>query len=177
MTDTMDTMGSSTSKPRLLDGLKNEQAGWEALLRDIGEEHMTQPEVAGGWSIKDIVAHLTGWRRRTVARLQAALRHEPTPPPDWPPQLESDDEINAWIYAANRDKPLADVLRESREVFQQLVDAVEAFPEADLLDSARFPWLEAEAFPLTGTIFFGHFHDEHEPDMRAWLERVRKEEG
>ena len=34
---------------------------------------MTQPEVAGGWSIKDIVAHITGWRRRTVNRFRAAL--------------------------------------------------------------------------------------------------------
>jgi hypothetical protein len=69
-------MGSSTSKAQLLNDLKDEQARWEALLSDIGEAHMTQPEVAGGWSIKDIVAHLTGWRRRSVARFQAALRHE-----------------------------------------------------------------------------------------------------
>jgi len=37
--------------------LRNEQAAWEALLDEIGQAHMTQPEVAGGWSIKDIVAH------------------------------------------------------------------------------------------------------------------------
>jgi hypothetical protein len=28
--------------------LRNEQAAWEALLDEIGEAHMTQPEVAGG---------------------------------------------------------------------------------------------------------------------------------
>lgn len=163
-----------TSKAQLLDSLKAEQAGWEALLRDIGEEHMTQPDVAGGWSIKDIVAHLTGWRRRTVGRFQAALRHEPAPPPEWPAHLHDDDEINAWIYAANRDRPLADVLRESREVFDQLLATFDAFPEAELLDPARFPWLEGT--PLSGGELFAHFHEEHEPDMRAWLARVRQEE-
>lgn len=168
-------MDNDTRKEQLLDELRDEQAQWEALLSDIGEDHMTQPDVAGGWSIKDIVAHLTGWRRRTVARLQAALRHEPTPPTPWPAQLQTDDEINAWIYAANRDRSLADVLRDSREVFQQLVETLDAFPEAESLNPARFPWIEAEAFPLTGAVFFDHFHDEHEPDMRAWLERVRQE--
>lgn len=161
---------SSASKARFLADLRAEQAQWEALLHAIGEEHMTQPGVAADWSVKDIVAHLTGWRQRTVGRLQAALRHEPAPPPPWPPHLQSDDEINAWIYATNRDRPLADVLRESREVFQQLVGTLEAFPEVELLDMTRFPWLEGE--PLTAAAFFAHFHEEHEPDMRAWLARV-----
>jgi hypothetical protein len=172
----MDSTSASASKARLLADLKDEQARWEALLQDIGEEHMTQPGVAGSWSMKDVVAHLTGWRRRTVRRFQAALRHEPEPAPLWPPTLQNDDEINAWIYAASRDLPLADVLRESREVFEQLVETLDAFPAADLLDPTRFPWIGAEDFPLTGAALFAHFHEEHESDMRAWLERIRREE-
>jgi hypothetical protein len=61
------------------------------------------------------------------------------------------------------------VLDDSRQLFQQLVAAIEAFPEAELLDPQRFPWMEGQ--PLSGTTFFAHFHDEHEPDMRAWLAR------
>ena len=164
-------MESATSTTQLLDDLDAEQSAWEALLRDIGEERMTQPGVEGEWSIKDIVAHLTAWRRRTVSRFQAALRNEPAPPPPWPVELQDDDAINAWFYAADRDRPLEDVLRESRAVFQQLVQTLEAFPEEALQDPARFPWLEGE--PLSGATLFGHFHDEHEADMRAWLARVR----
>lgn len=166
-------MDGNMSKTQLLDEMRNEQTQWEALLRDIGEEHMTQPGVAGEWSIKDIVAHLTSWRRRTVGRFQAALRHEPAPAPPWPPRLQNDDEINAWFYVADRDRPLADVLRESREVFDQLAETLSAFPEADLRDPARFPWLEGE--PISGAALFGHFHEEHESDIRAWLDRVRRE--
>jgi len=164
-------MSATTSKVQFLADLQDQQAQWEALLQEIGEENMTQPAVAD-WSIKDIIAHLTGWRRRTVMRFQAALRHEPTPPPFWPPELETDDEINAWIYAESRDRPLADVLQDSRDVFARLTETLGAFPEAELLDSARFPWLEGD--PLTAEALFGHFHEEHEPDMRAWLERVKK---
>jgi len=67
-------MGTTISKTQLLAELNNANAYWQALLDDIGEANMTQPEVAGGWSIKDIVAHLTGWRRRTVRRFPATLK-------------------------------------------------------------------------------------------------------
>ena len=164
-------MGTTISKTQLLAELNNENAYWLALLDDIGEANMTQPEVAGGWSIKDIVAHLTGWRRRTVRRLQAALNHEPDFTPPWPPELQEDDDINAWIYESNRDRPLADVFSDSREVFQQLVDAIDAFPDDALQDPQYIKWLQGE--PLSGKIFFSHFHEEHEPDMRAWLVRVQ----
>ena len=165
-------MGTTLSKTQLLAELNNENASWLALLDDIGEANMTQPEVAGGWSIKDIVAHLTGWRRRTVRRLQATLKHEADVPTLWPSDLQEDDEINAWIYESNRDRPLADVLSDSREVFQQLVNAIDAFSDNELQDSQRIEWLEGE--PLSGKFVFSHFHEEHEPDMRAWLDRVKR---
>ena len=178
---------NNTSKAQILEELRDEEARFEALLQDIGEAHMTQPGVAGAWSVKDVVAHLTFWRRRTVGRFQAALRHEPLPPDPWPAELETDEleteddvnardnAINAWERAANRDLPLADVLRESRDVYEQLAETVAAFPEAELLDPATFPWFGAEEFPLTGALFFGHFHDEHEADMRAWLAKVSQQ--
>jgi hypothetical protein len=173
-----DHSGNSTgpiSKKQLLAEMQSEQAAWLALLDEIGEENMTQPEVAGGWSIKDIVAHITGWRRRTVLRFRAALDPTVDMTPYWPAELDEDDEvdeINAWIYKANRDRPLADVLNDSREVFQQLVAEVSALSDEQLNDPQRFPWLEGER--LTGAFIFGHFHEEHEPDMRAWLSRVKQ---
>jgi len=87
--------------------------------------------------------------------------------------LQEDDEINAWIYETNRDRPLADVLSDSREVIQQLVDAIDAFSDDELQDPQRFEWLEGE--PLSGRFVFSYFHEEHEPDMRAWRDRVRRE--
>jgi hypothetical protein len=114
------------SKAQLLNELQDEQAQFDALLGAIGEAHMTQPGVAGDWSIKDIVAHLTSWRR-TVASFQAALRHGSSFASPWPSHLEEDNDINAWIYVANQDRPLSDVLEESRAVFEQLLSTLSAF--------------------------------------------------
>lgn len=175
MTNQSENSTEPISKKQLLAELQSEQAAWLALLDEIGEENMTQPEVAGGWSIKDIVAHITGWRRRTVNRFRAALDPSTDMIALWPAELHEDDEvdeINAWIYKVNRDRPLADVLNDSHEVFQQLVAEVSALSDEQLNAPQRLPWFEGER--LTGAFLFGHFHEEHEPDMRAWLARVKQ---
>ena len=134
MTDHHKNTTGPISKKQLRASIQSEQAAWLALLDEIGEENMTQPEAASGWSIKDIVAHITGWRGRTVLRFRAALDPTRDMTPPWPAELgevdEDDDvdEINAGIYKANRDRPPASVLNNSREVFQQLVTEVLALP-------------------------------------------------
>lgn len=155
------------TKAALIADLNREYEQWEALLADVGEARMEQPGVVGQWSMKDVVAHLTGWRQQTVDRLQAALRGEADAPTPWPAHLQSDDEINAWIEEQSRDRPLEAVLDESRQVYQDLIAAIEALPEAELLDPQRFAWMGGE--PLSAAAIFGHFHEEHEPDLRAWL--------
>ncbi len=162
-------MSMSMTKAQLLAELQDEQAAWEALLSGVDEAHMTEPGVAGEWSMKDIIAHMTGWRRRSVGRFQAALHHQPMPAPYWPSHLRTDDEINAWMVESNRDRPVSAVLQDDRAIFQQLVDTLSAFPEAELLAPHHFEWLEGE--PLSGALFFGHFHEEHEADIRAWLSK------
>src|SRR5215469_8182484 len=108
MTDHKETSAGSISKRRLIAEMHSEHAAWLALLDEIGEANMTQPEVAGGWSIKDIVAHITGWRRRTVLRFRAAFDPMVDTTPPWPAELNGDDaddvdEINDRIYKTNRD--------------------------------------------------------------------------
>ena len=71
------------------------------------------------------------------------------------------------MYQADKDRSVQEVLDDSPPVFQQLVAAIQALPESDLSDPTRFPWLGGKS--LTGVDFFSHFHEEHEPDLRAWL--------
>jgi hypothetical protein len=161
------------NKAEFIDGLQEEYKGWQELLDQIGPERMDQPDVAGGWSIKDIIAHLTGWRRRTVARLQAAQHGDPEPLPPWPTHLQTDDDINAWIYEANLKRSVREVMDESHQVFERLLAAVEGLPDQAFLDAQHYlPWLEGN--PFTPATFFSHFHEEHEPDIRAWLAQMKK---
>lgn len=137
---------------------------------------MDRPGVNGDWSMEDNVAHLTGWNRWLVARLQAAQRNEPEPPPPWQAQLQTEDEINAWIYESNRERPVGEVLDETQQVFQQLLAVIEGVPDEVRIEriepAYHLVWVGGQRFPAGE--FFDHFHDDHEPDIRAWLARAEK---
>jgi hypothetical protein len=161
-------------RSELLDWLQKEYQGWESFLDQIGGARMEQPGVAGDWSMKDIVAHLTGWNRWLVIRLQAAQRGEAEPPPPWPAHVQTEDDINAWIYESNRERSLREVLDEMHEVHQQLFTFVEGLPHDVRIERDwRLVWLGNQRFPAGE--FFDHLHDDHEPDIRAWLAHVENQ--
>jgi len=178
-------MDAGTTKAQLLATIQAEHAAWQALLAAIGEERMLLPGAAGpDWTVKDIIAHLTAWRGRTVARLQAGLQQtEPAPPP-WPAEFDEDtpagtDQINTWFYQASRDRPLAGVLGESEAAWQQMAELVRALPEADLLEAQRFAWLGgAPLGPAVLNGSFAHLHEHiHMLAIQAWQATRSKAEG
>ena len=168
------------NKSELVTWLKDEYRQWEAFLDQIGPARMNQPGVNGDWSMKDIVAHLTGWQPRLTSRIQAAGRGEPEPPPPWPAHIQSEDEVNAWIYESNKERSVREVLDESRQVFEQFLDVIEGLSEDVRIEQVHqgkrvyhLLWLGGQRFPMGE--FFDHFYDDHEPDVRAWLARVERQ--
>ena len=166
------------NKSELLDWLQGEYQKWETLLDQIGPARMQQPGVNGDWSMKDIVAHLTGWNRWLIARLQSARTGEPEPPPPWPAHLQTDDEINAWIHESYRGRSLREVLEESQRVHRQLLAVIEGLPDDVPIETVQaasgrefyLVCLGEDRFEAGES--FDHFRDDHETDVRAWLERV-----
>ena len=168
-------------KSDLLNWLQESYRQWEAFLDQFGLARMDQPGVTGHWSMKDVVAHLTDWSRYQVARLQATQRGEPEPLPPWPAHLQNDDEINAWIYERNHGRSVREVLDESHQVFQQLLAVIDGLPAEVQIETVRssagreyyLVWVGDKRFPVGE--FFDHFRDDHEPEIRAWLERREKQ--
>jgi hypothetical protein len=176
-------MAQQQTKSQLLATVAADQAALAALLDEAGPRRLDQPGVMGDWTLKDVVAHLTGWRLRTIARLEAAARHaEPVAP--WPAELEAADAdgdphayepINQWLYRENRDRSAADILRASDESFRNLAAAVDALPDEALVTPGYFDygWLEGAAI---GPALVGgssdHLHEEHMSGLRAWLART-----
>lgn len=169
------------NKSELLNWLQREYQNWEALLDRIGLARMHQPGVNGAWSMKDVVAHLSGWNRWLVMRLQAAGRGKPEPLPPWPVDLQTDDEINAWIYESNRERTLREILDETRQVHQELLAVIEGLPDNVRIETIHgsasrefyILWVDDQRFPAGE--FFDHFQDDHEPDVRVWLARIEKQ--
>ncbi len=70
---------------------------------------------------------------------------------------------------------MREVLDESHQVFQQLLAVIEGLPD-DILIEPAYHIVRLGGQRFSASEFFDHFHDDHEPDMRAWLARVEKQE-
>jgi hypothetical protein len=146
---------------------------WRGLVADVGEERMELPGAMGDWTFKDVASHLTAWRRRTIARLEAAGRREPEPPSPWPVELgeDEDDPINAWIHDQTKDRPLSDVLADADAAYDDLILAIQPLRVENTTDLERRGWLAPSA--LVDFDPAGHLI-EHETDVRRWLESLRR---
>ena len=164
-------MSTSKTKTDLLARIEEEREYWHRLIGKIDRDRMEEPGPMGEWTFKDLVAHLTGWRERTISRLEAAGRGDESPPTPWPAHLVEDDEINTWIQEQNHDRPVGDVLQAADTSYQRLASAVAALSEEDVTTPGRFSWMGDQA--LTEADFFGHLHEEHEPDIHAWIATLR----
>lgn len=159
-------MDDRMNKAKLLDTLRTARAQWDALLSEVDEARMIQPGVEGELSVKDIVAHVTWYERETAGVFQArALIGSEL----W---ALSQDERNAAVYMQNRGRSLQEVLEEAQEVFQQLLEAVQALAEEDIFDPHRFPGMPAEWQPwqMIASNSYEHY-PQHIPAIRAWLDR------
>jgi hypothetical protein len=164
-------------KSDVLTWLREQEQAWEQLLAAIEPTRMDDPGVCDDWSMKDVIAHLTGWNRWLVARLQAAAGGQPEPPPPWPAELEDEDDINAWIVGTFRERPLAEIIAEARRQNEQIYSLVGSLPDdvrVELVEPAfHLVWLGDKRY-LPGE-FYHHFQDDHEADVRAWLAQDRSE--
>ncbi len=162
------------NKLELLQWFTDEQQKWELLLAAIGPKRMDQPGLNGGWSMRDLVAHLTGWQRWLVARIKAAREAQPEPPPPWPAELTLEADINAWIYEASRLSAVGRVLEDAHQVHEQMRVVIQALPDDTRIETieSKFPvvWVHAQRFAVGE--FFHHFYDDHQADVRAWLSRA-----
>ena len=160
------------NKTELLDTMLNRRAEWNALLSQVDQERMMQPGVAGEWSVKNIVAHVT-WTESETAQLLQASAFAGSQLWELP-----ENERNAVVFELNRDRPLPEVLAQATDVFKQLLDAVRALSEEDLNDPARFQDMPISGIPWRIVVAnsFAHYY-QHMPGIRAWLERSKETAG
>jgi hypothetical protein len=126
------------------------------------------------------VVHLWAWQQRSIARLEAALQDREPVFPRWNPQVNpeaesSTDQINDWIYQANRERPWTEVYQNWQKGFRRLIELGEKIPERDLLDPSRYPWMEERPLAL---VFLGTYdhHQEHLEKLQAWFEEKTNEQ-
>jgi len=153
------------NKAGLLSDMRAGHARLEALMDKLTPEQMLLPRLHGGWSGKDLLAHLGFWEQR-MAEYAQTLMAGGTPEGDV--GNFAVDAINAAAYADHRDQGLDEVRRFEWESFQKLLAQAEKASEQDLVDPQRFAWLKGATLGswIEGNSY-GHY-EEHQSDLAVF---------
>jgi hypothetical protein len=147
------------SKTELLASIRSGRAQFQSALAPFSDDQLLGPTLHGGWSIKDLIAHIGFWEQHTAKKFGALLRG--VNPPDEGLTL---DELNAQVYAQNQHKPLAEVRLAEEAAYEQLLLLVENALDDDLFDPQRFAWTEGKPFAeWIASNTYGHYA-EHQAD-------------
>lgn len=145
------------TREELLAAAQHEYRAFRQALDGLSEAQLTEAWL-GTWSIKEIVAHISGWHREMGSALERLARGERPIP-----EGVSYDDVDAWnatFAAAARGTPVAEVLAEldrSHTAFMALVARV----PVDRLAPGRTAWRIADGSSA-------HHYREHGDQIRAW---------
>ncbi len=154
------------NRAELLEQIHAGRKQLEETLAQFGDAEMMAAALPGGWTIKDVLAHLGWWEWRIVNAHDTLVRGEiPDPESDAVPV----DELNARVFAQYHDRPLAEVRRDEGEAYRAIYALAENAPEGDLFNPNRFAWTEGRAFVEEISSNTYDHYDQHLPDLRALL--------
>ena len=124
------------NREQLLHRLDTAWVAFRTSYAGVSNVQFTEPGVAGEWSVKDLIAHVTWWE-------EEALRHLPLilaggRPPRYSVTYGGIDAFNAMMAERKRDVSLADVLTQQDDTHRRLVDFVQSVPEDQFTRETRF---------------------------------------
>ena len=151
----------------ILTRVRESRQQFDAIIAKFDDEHMTIAHDPDGWSLKDVLAHITFWESYALTRLQQAT-HGRTPELYGDIDDDQVNAINQGAFEAGRAKSLDQVKEEFARLHEELLAAIQAIP-ADEND----PWWELWPEPhvpkrLITWNTWDHYR-EHLDVVRRWL--------
>ena len=102
----------------------------------LSDSQLTEPDVMGDWSVKDILAHVTWWEEEALKHLPLIIKEGR--PPRYSTQYGGIDAFNALMTERRQDLSLADVLQQQEETHRRLIDYLQSAPEEQFTQETRF---------------------------------------
>src|SRR6266513_1876980 len=125
-------------RPRAEPVLRRLESAWTAFQESyagVPDAGLLEPGVMGGWSLKDVMAHVSTWEEEALQHLPLIARG------GRPPRYAASggiDAFNARMAGRKRDLPLAEVRRLLEESHRRLVELIRSAPEDQLVGETRF---------------------------------------
>lgn len=158
------------TKEEILEAILSEREALETTLDQLSEEQKTQPGAEDGWSVKDILAHITDWEKRLLLWIDESIQGErpqrPAPGMTW----DDLDRLNELTYLANKDRSLEEVEIDFHSSYQKALKTVQALSEEDLIDPKRFSWRKGDPLWLMVAANTWEHYKEHRETIIEWLQ-------
>lgn len=134
-------MGKRLPKKELLDEIEKERTALNETLALLSTGQMTKQGITqGGWSVKDVLAHLIEWQQMNLDWYAAGARGEKPAMPAPGYTLRELPRLNMMIYRKHHRRSLQAVLRDYESYHQRMVDLIESLPDTDLVTLGRYSW-------------------------------------
>ncbi|MDY6878329.1 MAG: DinB family protein [Chloroflexota bacterium] len=150
-------------KQSVLDHLTRARAALLVAIEGLSETEMTTLPVAGVWTIKDILAHISGWAAWDLVGIRAILTGER---PNFL-VIQDVDAFNARLVAERSTWSLEQILAEMRDTQSALQELLISMPDEDLFRAGLFQGSYWDN--LTGWLQVAWEHEEeHAAQIWAW---------
>ena len=153
----------------LLEHLTGARADLLAAIEGLNETEMTTLPVAGVWTIRDILAHVSGWAAWDLAGIRTILAGGRV---NFSP-IQDVDTFNARLVAERSGWSLDRILAEMRDTQAALQELLAGMPDEDLFHVGPFqgPYWKN----LAGWLQVAWEHEaEHAAQIRTWRAMHRK---
>ena len=153
-------------KKALLGSLETSRKDFLAVIEGLNEETLLESGVIDGWSVKDMISHISNWEAELIKMLwQVQHGQKPT---SMQFKNRDIDTVNFEWAEENRTRPLATVLADFTAVRKQTLRRIQAFSEQELNDPQRYAWQQGK--PLWKWIAEDSYEHEaeHAAQIRAW---------
>ena len=119
---------------RLIEQLSKGRTAMQRALSRVD----TQVEICPGWTIKEVLAHISGWDAVGTSTVRAHLAGEQPPPLE----IRGIDAYNAYLVAGCETMSYQEVVEDWKRARRQLVHALSETPPEKLRERVHFPWGE-----------------------------------
>ncbi|MCL4295814.1 MAG: maleylpyruvate isomerase N-terminal domain-containing protein [Anaerolineae bacterium] len=119
--------------------LKKLDKSWleiKASYAGLSDSQLTEPGVAGDWSVKDILAHVTTWEEEALKYLPLIVKGGR--PPRYSVKYGGIDAFNAQMTEQKRGLSLAEVLDQLDETHRRLIAYIQSVPEEQFTRETPF---------------------------------------
>lgn len=148
-------------KKKILENFGSSQATLVSHLDEIEKNREIYPL----WTIREIIAHLSGWDDSAIGFLNAVIKGE-TPPT---PADRGIDVYNAATVSTREGLDYDHIIREYYATREKLLALVQSASEGNLTTKAVLPWGGEGTFEQIADDFYKH-ELEHAEDIQKFIE-------